>query len=57
MSQQTSQPAIMTRDEKDIAIKEKFFRDRVVKEPKKFCRDRVKLKRKMLVATKKIMSR
>ena len=57
MLQQTVQPATRTREEKYVATKEKLYHDGVVKEPKKSCCDRVdKLKRKMLVATKKIIS-
>ena len=46
MSQQTVQPVTRTREEKFVVKKEKMYRDKVDK-----------LKRKILVATKKIMSR
>ena len=58
LSQQIAQLAIRTREEKSVAKKENFVVIEIVKESKKSCRDRVdKLKRKILVATKKIMSR
>ena len=58
MSQQTAQPMIRTREEKSIVIKENSVTIEIVKESKKSYRDRVdKLKRKMLVTTKKITSR
>ena len=57
MSQQTSQPTIKTREEMSVVTKENFVATKIVKESKKFCRDRVdKLKRNILVTTKKIMS-
>ena len=46
MSQQTVQPVTRTKEEKSVATKEKLCHNRVDK-----------MKRKMLVATKKIMSR
>ena len=46
MSQQTIQPTTRTGEEKFVVKKEKLYRNKVDK-----------LKRKMLVATKKIMSR
>ena len=58
MSQQTAQPTIRTREEKFVTTKIISVMTEIVKESKKSCCDRVdKLKRKMLVATKKIMSR
>ena len=57
MLQQTVQPTIRTGEEKSVATKEKLCRDRVVKEPKKSCHNKVyNMKRKMLVAIKKIIS-
>ena len=58
MSQQTSQPAIRTREEKSVATKENSITRKIAKESKKSYLDRVdKLKRKILVPIKKIMSR
>ena len=51
MSQQTAQQATRIKEEKSIATE-------IAKDSKKSCRDRVdRLKRKMFVATRKIMSR
>ena len=56
MSQQIAQPAIRTKEGKFVATKENSIAIENAKESKKCCRDRVdKLKRKILVATKKIM--
>ena len=58
MSRQTAQPAIKTIEEKSVATKENFIMTEIVKKSKKSCYGIVdKLKRKMLVTTKKIMSR
>ena len=58
MSRQIAQQSTRIRDEKSVATKEFPVATEIAKESKKFCRDRVdRLKRKMFVATRKIMSR
>ena len=58
MSQQTAQPTIRTKEEKSVATRENYVATEIAKESKKSCHGRVdKLKRKILVATKNIMSR
>ena len=52
MSQQTAQPAIRTREEKSVGLKENFVMTEIVKESKKSYRDTVdKMKRKILIET------
>ena len=56
MLQQTVRPKRRTIEEKSVATKEKLCCDKVVKEPKKSCRNKAyKMKRKMLVAINKII--
>ena len=58
MLQQTAQQAIRIREEKSIAIKEFLVATEMAKDSQKSCCDRVdSLKRKIFVATRKIMSR
>ena len=58
MSQHTTQQATGIRKEKSVATKEFPIATKIAKDSKKFCRDRVdRVKRKMFVATRKIMSR
>ena len=58
MLQQTAQQAIRTREEKFVGTKEFFIATENAKDSKKSCHDRVdRLKRKMFITTRKIMSR
>ena len=58
MLQQTAQQATRIKEEKFVATKEFPVVIEIAKDSKKSCRDRVdRLKRKMFVTTKKIMSR
>ena len=53
-----TQQATGIRKEKSVTTKEFLIATKIAKDSKKFCRDRVnKVKRKMFVATRKIMSR
>ena len=58
MSQQTAQQATRIREEKSFVTKEFPVVTEIAKDSKKSCRDRVdRLKRKIFVTTRKIMSR
>ena len=58
MSQQTAQQATRIREEKSVATKEFPIMIEIAKDLKKLCHDKVnRLKRKMFVAIRKIMSR
>ena len=58
MSQQTAQQATRIREEKSVATKEFHITIEIAKELKKLCHDKVnRLKRKMFVTIRKIMSR
>ena len=58
MSQHTSQQATGIKKEKSVATKEFPIATEIAKDSKKFYHDKVnRLKRKMFVATRKIMSR